>query len=287
MVKQRPGTVSTILWHFTGGPPWNLKKQRQGKKTKSDNDALKALKGILTCKHLKLGQYQEVVSVTLSAYQRYDAQSKKFISERNKRITVKTSPVCCLADIPLMHLAYHANRYGKIAIGFHREAAIRSGFNPVFYTLENHSVIQNLYLASAKIRSIYTDGIIDQIENISYELESELEDLIPEKVDMIPLNFTSVTKDLDVLKTDIDTIEESVGKALSFIKTFKNNEFSSIYCEREWRSVKQFNFSFDDIAFIVLPKNNEIHKNFIENDIKELKIPSNIPILPWEDLLEH
>jgi hypothetical protein len=39
-----------------------------------------------------------------------------------------------LADIPVAHLSYHAHRYGKAAIGFHRDAAIREGFHPVFYT---------------------------------------------------------------------------------------------------------------------------------------------------------
>ena len=34
-----------------------------------------------------------------------------------------------------MHLGYHAERYGKIAIGFHRDAVIRHGFSPVFYQL--------------------------------------------------------------------------------------------------------------------------------------------------------
>jgi hypothetical protein len=41
---------------------------------------------------------------------------------------------------------------------------------------------------------------------------------------------------------------------LACVKTFTAEEFSSIYCEREWRSLKPFSFSYYDIAMIVLPR---------------------------------
>ena len=44
-----------------------------------------------------------------------------------------------------MHLGYHANRYGTIAIGFHRDRAIRHGFQPVFYQLENSPILREIY----------------------------------------------------------------------------------------------------------------------------------------------
>jgi len=34
-----PGTVSKILWHFTGGPTWNTEKEKQNTTPKPANDA--------------------------------------------------------------------------------------------------------------------------------------------------------------------------------------------------------------------------------------------------------
>ena len=34
-----PGTVSKILWHFTGGPRWNDVEKRQEKEPKSIEEA--------------------------------------------------------------------------------------------------------------------------------------------------------------------------------------------------------------------------------------------------------
>lgn len=51
---------------------------------------------------------------------------------------------CCISDIPIQHLAYHSNRYGKFAIGFRREVILTEGFNPVFYTLKDTPIIQSV-----------------------------------------------------------------------------------------------------------------------------------------------
>jgi hypothetical protein len=111
-----------------------------------------------------------------------------------------------------MHLGYHAKRYGKFSIGFYREAAIRMGFNPVFYTLENQQVIQNYYIANAKLRGVYVDGIIDELESTSSEIESNIADLNLRDEDSPPgVDFSSVTSDLDSLKDDVEIIEESIS----------------------------------------------------------------------------
>jgi hypothetical protein len=41
---------------------------------------------------------------------------------------------------------------------------------------------------------------------------------------------------------------------LAYTKRFQESEFGTIYTEREWRSTKPFQFGYDDIAMIVLPK---------------------------------
>ncbi len=67
-----------------------------------------------------------------------------------------------------------------------------------------------------------------------------------------------VWREVDI-SSELRDIENAVTKAqtsftefLAFVKTFNQSEFSTIYCEREWRSTRQFPFGLNDIAMIVL-----------------------------------
>lgn len=113
----RPGTVSKILWHFTGGPRWDEESNKQLKERKPVRSSYNALKDIWGSRELRVGRYREVIKVSVPQRHKYDFASRKFIScEYSTVITVKSKPVCCVADIPLQHLSYHSDKYGKIAI---------------------------------------------------------------------------------------------------------------------------------------------------------------------------
>jgi hypothetical protein len=56
-VSSSPGTVSKILWHFTGGPRWDTTKNIQDKRKKTSKQAWLALRGIIDSKSLRLGSY--------------------------------------------------------------------------------------------------------------------------------------------------------------------------------------------------------------------------------------
>ena len=126
-----PGTVSKILWHFTGGPPWNPRTERQGTAPKPAGDAYRNLQSILKSRELRLGSYTETVKVVVPQQTVLNKETRKFEVRKNVPAAIRSLPVCCLSDIPAAHLGYHAYRYGKFAVGFHREAAVRHGFNPV------------------------------------------------------------------------------------------------------------------------------------------------------------
>ena len=130
---------------------------------RSVEDACKALVNILKSKELRLGAYQEVVQVVLPHLKTVNAITKKWDVEYDAPRTLKSSHVCCLADIPIMHLGYHAERYGKVAIGFHRLAAIKHGFHPVFYQLHSSSILQSIYVGFAQI-----------CEAAEYDVESQV-----------------------------------------------------------------------------------------------------------------
>lgn len=132
--SNNPGTVSKILWHFTGGPTWNAKENKQNSKPKAPQDAYQILCKIIQDKELRIGNYKEIVKgriidhVSVKAGAGSENKSYKIINEMP--LPEESLNVCCLADIPIQHLPYHSERYGRFAIGFHRDSALHNNFNP-------------------------------------------------------------------------------------------------------------------------------------------------------------
>jgi len=285
--EQPPGTVSKILWHFTGGPRWNTDKNRQESRSKPSAEAYEILLSILRSKLLWLGQYREVVTARVPK-QRFSKDRKSgpelFTNEK-----VMSSRVCCLADIPVAHLSYQAQRYGKIAIGFHRDAAVRHGFNPVFYTLHDAKVLRSVCECFEQLRYKAADALGDAESNIS----SAIEDLTCQQghqvdVDRGQLDISWEMRDIEDAVT---AARQSLRAFLAFVKTFNQRQSASIYCEREWRSIKAFPFRPNDVAMIVLPTKDvsgvSHFKRFVTEGARSLRIPRSIPVVPWEDLVEH
>ncbi|PML35448.1 abortive infection system antitoxin AbiGi family protein, partial [Vibrio sp. 10N.261.52.A1] len=172
----RPGTVSKILWHFTGGPQWDSELNKQLTELKPAMNGYEAMKSILSSGELRTGNYHEIVKVIVPEKRKYNYETKSFEMLQNVPVTVKSNPVCCVADIPLQHLAYHAQRYGKIAIGFKRESIIKAGFNPVMYTLENSALLNSIYTGYDAIDEVDPSCIASEIESLSGEVEQKLEE---------------------------------------------------------------------------------------------------------------
>lgn len=283
-MNNNPGTVSKILWHFTGGPVWDTKANKQGKKLKPAKDAFANLKAIIKSRTLKVGQFKEVVNVILPSYKEYSPNEKRVVVSKNKPITMYSSSVCCLADIPSVHLGYHATRYGNFAIGFHRSSVVQHGFNPVLYTLPTTEVIRHIYEGLSSIESIEAGNLVSAAESI----ETNIMDDIDEDSD-VSVDTSEVVSEAEVMEGYAQEAQSSIQDFIAFIKTFEEDQFDSIYCEREWRSVKDFKFTFDDVAMIVAPKNfnGENYFHALVENAKNLKIPRTIPIVPWEDLVEN
>ena len=174
---ESPGTVSRILWHFTGGPKWDREKDILVPKTLEE--AFAGLKAILESKVLKISNYTEPLIISAPGDIYINKETGKRFHDEDEVYTVGTSPICCLSDIPLQHLPYHAKRYGKCAIGFYRESAIRHGFNPVLYTLRNSAMLNAVFDGFSQISySNLQDrfGFIYDFKD--EEPESNLEDYI-------------------------------------------------------------------------------------------------------------
>ncbi|RJQ52682.1 MAG: hypothetical protein C4526_07815, partial [Nitrospiraceae bacterium] len=188
-------------------------------------------------------------------------------------------------DIPIAHLSYHAYRYGKIAIGFYRRDVLKHGFNPVFYTLENTSVIQSIYSSLRKLSFIDIDT-----NNIFYNITDALKKIDVDKAIDIESALDAIENEAFSFASWIDNAAHNFKSFLAFVKTFKEDEFGTIYCEREWRSTKSFEFDIANVAMIVLPKkagDNNYFELFLKKHIEEVGLPSTVPVVPWEDLVEH
>lgn len=284
-----PGTVSKILWHFTGGPLWDDKLNKQKKELKPMDLGYDILIKILESKELRISNYSEVVRVSIPEIKVWNKEKNKYEEKYNLEKLITSSPVNCLADIPIQHLDFHSKRYGKFAIGFHRSSAIRNNFNPVFYSLQNSPVMNSIYSGFSKIQSTeiqYLKSELDEIDNLLDDIQSDVDDLDidTEHIEIDGWNVKSdLERTIDDVDSAIDDTRESLSNFVSFVKSFDEDEFGSIYCEREWRSISPFKFDFKDVAMIVLPRKGGYFNNLIAKDI----IPRHISIIPWEDLIEH
>ena len=284
-----PGTVSKILWHFTGGPLWDAEKERQGSSPKPVAKAYRNLKSILTTRQLRLGSYREIVKVVIPLLRTYDRKSGKPVVKRNMPGRIVSSAVCCLADIPAPHLRYHSYRYGKFAIGFHREAAVDWGFNPVLYTLEDTPIVRSVYQGFAAFDFADPDAIGGFVDSLESELSSMEEAQEAHGVD-VSEQLADIQEEVRTVSYAMSDAKGSLEELTAFVKSFKPKEFATIYCEREWRTTRAWDFNIDDGAMIVVPRaenGKQYYRPFVEKFLPKQDVPRRIPVVPWDDLIEH
>ena len=289
MRNSSPGTVSKILWHFTGGPKWNEKKKRQNLRPKPAKDAYDSLTSILQSGELRLGSYQEVVRVVVPERRTFDRTERGYKVEKDVVEEIASVPVCCLADVPLIHLSYLAGRYGKFALGFHRDAVVAHGFNPVFYTLEDSGIVRSLYRGVSVLE--YVDPLLlswsaDEVRNSVESLLTELE--LDDEPDLYGLD--EIDNEARNIEAYVQLARTSFERFLAYVKTFRREEFGTIYCEREWRSVETFRFQPGALAMVVVPKRVGKTKYFdrlVGKSHRVRGLSRSVPIVPWEDLVEH
>ena len=107
------------------------------------------------------------------------------------------------------------------------------------------------------------------------------------------IDLDTYIRTLRIIDNDIEArvsaARASAAHFLAFVKTFHKREFDSVYCEREWRSIASFRFDHKDVAMIVLPtrvNKRSYFKPFVSEKAGGIGLPRNIPIVPWEALVE-
>ncbi len=292
-----PGTVSKILWHFTGGPRWNNELKKQDEKPKPTEEAFAGLLGILRSRTLRVGGFREVAKVTVPKVTRVDPITRQSVVDLDVPRELLSTSVCCIADIPIMHLGYHAGRYGRFAIGFHRDAAITTGFNPVFYCPHGSSVLQSLYVGLHGLGGTDDDGLVALGELSIFDMSQAEIRTMEQAQEQSTVSGSkrrpNLSAAIDNLRKSVEELDKKHSKALNtlkqiiaFIKTFNINEFDTIYTEREWRSTQPFNFTFADVPMVVAPREGGFFDRLIDG-VDSLGLPRSVSIVAWEDLVEH
>lgn len=243
----RTGTVSHILWHFTGG-------SRQGTPKPTD-EAVTILKAILASKTLRRGNQKETLSLTIP------------LNYAKSGITWETDSVVCLADIPIQSLSYHASHYGRVAIGFKRQSAISSGFNPVLYCSDKSSAMikwLNIKKSSELVKNYLSS--VDESPTTDFKVEASL----------------TIVKELSSILADSLSDFERLFKNYS-LRAEHSSHIDRILNEREWRLLVDYQFEIEDISMIIVPETGGFYADLISNRV-ELGISDTTVIVPWETL---
>jgi len=284
-MSKSPGTVSKILWHFTGGPGWDAALSKQTSQLKTDELSFNILNAILDSKHLRTSSYSENVQFQHNSEVRKQLDAHSIDVNLFFETQSETKPVVCVADIPIQHLSFHANRYGKFAIGFKRESLIKAGFNPVLYS-NSESLVAFDFLQLISDLNQFTKTLQMSkvlLTQIVSTMQQSVESHDPRLIDGI-----NPTKLVESWSSFLEGVASRISVGLvnhaALVKTFEIRDMDIIFPEREWRLLTNYHFSHNEIAMIILPRSGGWYDRFIE---ERLEIPRAIPIIAWEDLIEH
>jgi len=241
---------SKIFWHFTGGPVLpNVETT-----PKSPKEALKH--GLKDLKEA----YNNLELIIKSKYLKASCNESIFGNR-------KTSPFCCVTDIPLVYLHQHQQYYGDVAIGFKSDMIYRD-FNPVLYL---------------NVKELYE--VISEVDTgVEKWTEEEVEKYGLLNVANPPTKNEDGTYNVAFVKTRyVDTDRPYDQFLLNLIKPtkFSDDAGESFYQEREWRALDNFHFEYKDIAAIIVPESHIDKASDLLTGIGEAK---EISLMSWEFL---
>ena len=136
--------------------------------------------------------------------------------KRYQTFWVKEHRALCFCDIPINHLPLHMEKYGDVGFGFRRDKLFlkASDLQPVRYFRLKSSVDLVKY------------------QNRFWKFDDGLKEVELDEYIKIP---TLLSKDIPVLDDD------------------ESELFDRIYEEREWRSIDGFEYTLEELAFVLIP----------------------------------
>jgi len=236
---------SNIYWHFTGSPQgidWSIASCPKDILEQSpvlDND--KAAETVLKI-----------------------LESKQLRATCTEKLTegIETLPFCCVTDIPFKDLPSHSPYYGQVAIGF-KPKPVQKQFVPVLYLPKQalptiRDSIPNRHLEGMGREMLTGTGGWSEAQGMRLLAQAALN---PEDVEVAD-------------KQKIGGFYSSFVKITDFDPEPEN----TYYREREWRSIGEFNFEYEDVEAVVAPS---AQLPLIRQKIAELGAET-INLVSWE-----
>jgi hypothetical protein len=160
----------------------------------------------------------------------------------------------CMCDIPFRDLSIHTIRYGEAGIAFSKTKAIISGnFNPVLYIHKDNILFKDTLLMLKGIDELTKIPIYGEVLNkFLYAIGSsvKISDLAA------PFTYTPGSEN---------------------IEANNNNPDFNFYYEREWRSIVDWEFSYDAVEMIMVQRKriNELRSILDEKGIGSIPVLSS------------
>ena len=168
------------------------------------------------------------------------------------RVKLDGYPVNCLADIPLKDLPLHIRRYNQFAIGFHKESAINFGFNPVLY--------------------------VNQFSPEFYDFMRTLDD--------VGTYLAGANRQMSTRYEHLRCLLGSIAKA-GFLQMMphehqeiEDEQIQNFYYEREWCSLRTWDFQPKDVAAVLLP-DEYVSKFAADKNASRLKLVTEAVTIPY------
>lgn len=177
----------------------------------------------------------------------------------------------CFCDIPDKALNIHVNKYSRFGMGFEKSFLTPKGVRPVLYVPKGGQITEVSPTASPKNpmeyyltllrQSTYLSAIMSVL-NQAYPFNEQFAQLVnthPLITNWLKLLDTSVIQAVLEGKTQAMISDDSIAWAtlFAYIKVFDEtlppDHVDNYYMEREWRSIKNIEFSINDIQQIYLP----------------------------------
>jgi hypothetical protein len=155
----------------------------------------------------------------------------------------------CYADIPLLSIPFHAAKYGRFGLSFHRDLLIRRGARPVIYiptrgddatSVHGATLLNDMQVAYNAFRKRFVDPIRDGARNRRRLLGSEPQ---------------SDERTIDTLHTTLAL------HFLAFVKPYDSqlpvDHQDYFYSEREWRITNFLRFIPNEVERVIVATEND------------------------------
>lgn len=179
----------------------------------------------------------------------------------------------CFCDIPNDALAIHTKKYSRFGLGFRKTFIAQKGAHPVMYVPINYPIIE---IGDSNIRENITVSPKEPNKYFPYILSKSMSTIISLEINLFLGNhlFNSENSDTNMMLSLLDrdvvsalstnsfhpivfSILKGISSQFAYVKLYDvslpDDHPDNYYMEREWRCLKNVNFSLSDIHTIYLP----------------------------------